>query len=455
MGDGMYIVNWIFKGMGAIFMFFINMIIRTGNELRFRSSIKQIERNNTDLRKVHELREQKSVSELLSGTASLGKTITTGDDFNQSSPWRNAITQKIVTRAKNEGIGAIVLHNNDSDLVARLEDALGRDVVVMDEHSARLDLICNLEPEDIVQILLDEENSAQYRLPESSFQYLETLLEVYKDAVRRMPCFSQLVEMTAWDSRKVNEVLERWVRDGYIESDDALRYQDKLVEFSDGRHKLNHYLKAIRKDLENVLAPTSLPYRERVTIRSALANGKVLTIDLQNVHAYKPVFGLICMLLEQAFTVCSAGLLVLSNISFSESPRLLKLITERNDRVAIHLSMADLTAKCGSKEENLNPVMAGSQCVFRLRHQTGQSCEMLSKQMGTYEYTKVEINQHIGKHKGNASLFGAGDNGKGFATQHEIRPRVQSGEISQQPEGVAYVTRAGDEYITHCTLKDA
>lgn len=451
MGYGAIIFGLIVKG----FMFFINSFTNMANRIRFRAQIRQIQQGNEDKRKVTTLQQPQKVSELLSGVSSGGKTITTGDDVKASSPWRNVITTHVVKRAKANGMGAIVLHNGDEDLVARLQSALGSDVVMMDERDARLDLTCNQKLDDIVRFLMDEENAERYRLPESCFQYLETLLEMYNQALGRMPCYQTLVDMSAWKRDDVNATLEKWVRDGYLTSEDALRYQEQLDEFVDGRHKLNRYLDMIRSNLENVLAPASLPYRNRITIRSALVRGKVLTIDLRRVHEFKPVLGMISMLIEEAFSKCSAGLLVMDNIGFGESPRMKRLIIERPVNLSVHLSMNDIVARCGSSDELFNSLMAGSECCFMLNHQNGRSCETLSKKLGTYEHVEVEMTGHLGGHKGNADIFGGTDHGMGFSTKREFRPRVQSGQIEQLPEGGIFMTRAGMNVIMHCPMEDA
>lgn len=452
--EGAYITRMIVRGFISVVMFFVNSVVRTMNYFRFRSEIRQIARENEERRKLQVQQEPQKVSELLSGVSSGGKTITTGDDSNASSPWRNVITVHIVKRAKLNGMGAVVLHNGDEDLLARLQMALGSDLVMMDERDPRLDLTCNQTLDDIVRILLDDENCERYRLTDSCYQYLETLLELYKHALGRMPCFRTLVDMSAWNREKMSETLDQWVRDGYITGEEALDYQERLDEFIDGRHKLNRYLDMLRSNLDNVLAATSLPYKKRITIRSALVRGKVLAIDLRRVHEFKTVLGMIGMLIEEAFSKCSAGLLVMDNIGFGESPRMKRLIVEKPVNLSVHLSMNDLVARCGSNMEMFNSLMAGSQCCFVLGHQNGHSCETLSKRFGTYEHVEVEMTRHLGGHKGNADIFGGSDAGMGFSTKKEFRPRVQPGQIEQLPEGGVFMTRAGMNVIMHCPLED-
>lgn len=455
MSDGARIAALVMRGVVSICMYFINSVTRAVNQLRFRAQIRQIHQNNEENRKVQTVQEPQKVSELLAGVSCGGKTLTTGDDVHDASPWRNVITTHVVKRARAGGMGAIVLHNGDDDLVARLQAAFGTDVMAMDERDPRLDLTCNQTMDDIVRFLMDEENAERYRLPESSFQYLETLLEMYRQAIGRMPCYQTLVDMSAWNREKVSTALDRWVRDGYLTTEEALGYQEQLDEFVDGRHKLNRYLDMIRSNLGNVLAPASLPYRNRITVRSALVRGKVLTIDLRRVHEFKPVLGMIGMLIEEAFSKCSAGLLVMDNISFGESPRMKRLMIERPVNLSVHLSMNDVVARCGSNGELLNTLMSGSQCCFVLNHQNGHSCDTLSRRFGTYEHVEVEMTNHLGGHKGHADIFGGSDSGTGFCTRREFRPRVQSGQIEQLPEGGIFMTKAGMNVIMHCPMEDA
>lgn len=450
----MYIFHLILKGMWNMFAVVINFFIGIANALGVRAHIRQIEKTNRQNSAVEVIQEPQKVSQLIAGASSTGKTITTGDDGKTHSPWRNVITRCVVEKAAREGMGAIVLHNGDDDLVARLQEGLGSRVVVMDERSPRLDLICNLKANEIVKILFDEENSERYHLPESSFQYFEALLEMYEMAMRRMPSFNTIADMTEWNMSKVNEVLEKWVRDGYLETEDARRFQDQLNEFSDGRHKLSRYLNMIRSDLENVLAPRSLEYRERMTIRRALVNSRVLTIDIRHVHEFRPVLGMFSMLLQEAFSKCSAGLLVLDNISFTESERMKRLVVNKPVNLGVHLSMADLVASCSSDAEKLNTMMTGSQCCIVMRHSNGHSCELLSKRLGTYEHVEIEETMHLGRHRDGKRLIGGADTGKGYVEKKEIKPRVQAGQIEQQQEGVVYVTNAGSSTIRHCPLQD-
>jgi len=448
----------IFKGMWNMFAFCCNMLGSLFNSILSAFGMHKLKSSNDEKRGVQTSRQPVPLTELLQSLAPCGKVVISGNDMEHHSPWRNAVTARTVLRNTQMGVGAIVLHSGNIDLVARLQSVLPPErIVIVDNGNKVYDPFRDLTPMECVEVLTGSDVGRGCEITSDVKTYIEGLILCARYCRGNVPSMYRLRRLVNTSLSSLQDQLQRCLDMRRITQEQYDECHSLLVGGISGRMKARIYINELSDQFANAMVDSGdVRDSDMISIGRAFRDGKILVMDVQCITRYSVGYGILMNELNKALNRDRRGYLVIDNLEIVESDEMFRRIVSTGVRLGVCISTPDLFAKCAGKQERFNTVVGGSERCFVFKHSNGDSAEAWQKHFGTYEKIEVVHNDMRGKMKSSPFvLFGGNNSGQGNVYQPKLEFRVRSNDIQMLPQGVVYMSGGNTDSICHCALEEA
>lgn len=189
-----------------------------------------------------------------------------------------------------------------------------------------------------------------------------------------------------------------------------------------------------------------------ISIKQAIEQNSLISIDL-GVMSNRLLIGVICQELRSAIAQGKEFMLVLDGIPVISSETLKELLDTYSSNCNFVYTSNDLWADLQCAEATFNTVLAKAECVFAMRHNSGDTNERFSKNFGNYK--KIEINRTITR----GDTYGSYDQLLPGMSVNEIlnpqpvdRPRVEVQEMQELAYDELFIRQIGTREIARVRI---
>ena len=431
----------------------------------------RIERENEKRRMVVNERKPVSVAKILEGKVIPGgKIIVSGDAEKGSlnygegsgnvSPWRNTVIAQCAAQMAQTGLGGVILHHSNEDLIARMQHAVGAEKVIcvgrLEEGPRVYDPLASCEKiTECADILMDfqDDGSAAFS---SAKDYLDGLLLMINRVVKKRPTIYLLNKYVNMNYERLADILADAQSSNLITEDLFVSINDKLSQnMTDGRSLLKRRLNKLYSQLgEMLINDTPVPNSSRISMAKAVKNGSFLLIDLEGIADYKLCCGLLVNEMKKAVETENKGAyFAVEDIELSACDGLQEVMRTKQNRLCKCLSGEDLFASCGSAKEKVHSILSGCSCCFIFKHDGDSAC-FFQNYFGKFKKMVVTRNEGMVKSRGPFQLFSGTSLSRGQAVAEQDEFRVREEQITALNQGCAFVRRNDSDSILHCVLSD-
>lgn len=445
---GMKIVWGILKTMGKIFLGVSHAVANGVRGLFQNRQIARIRKNNDESRGVQESLAPTAVAALAPYMQPTGKVLVSGLDQEYSSPWRNVFAAAFAKHAVARGVGVLVLHNGDEDMLARLQQVVPEEqLFFVGPENPVYDPLKGCDEKEIVSLLLNKKMEP-YVQNDACGIYLQGLVRLFIRGWKVNPSLMVLKNLSESPVAKVQQLAQ-----SKLDSEDYQQVNAQLQAGASARSALLLYLNRLMDSLASaVCRDEMLKISQTVNVRQAAAQRKVLAVDISSVSTDARGLALLLNEIDGAIKENKIAL-VLDNPDLLSFETLRRFIRSEY-KGGLCLTTQDLFAGCADSEKDFAAIASGCSLCVVMSHSNGDSAEAWQKFFGSYH--KMDITYHINRGRGrnHGQFFGNSNEGEdvGFAEKDE--PRVRAEQIMQIPTGNVYIRRRDSAVILHTVLDD-